>query len=217
MDFSSLNDAQRRAAPYEGKHLLVLAGAGTGKTRVIIARALWLLEQGYSPESIRILSYTKKSAGEIVDRIKIEARNLPAAKELHGSTFHSWCMELIGKYSKEFCLENFVGINADDRLRAINSVKDTFDKSSIELPQGVFLSVYTINDILSYKTNTLCSIQDAARAKLNKEEQQGHGFDVIEQATKVCTVIEREYNAYKKDRRYIDYDDMLELVANALA
>ena len=217
MDFSSLNDAQRRAATYNGKHLLVLAGAGTGKTRVIIARALWLLEQGYSPESIRILSYTKKSAGEIVDRIKIEATDLPAAKDLHGSTFHSWCMELIGKYSKEFGLEDYVGINAEDRLRAIESVNTMCHKPFSELPGGAFLSSFTINDILSFKTNTLCTMRDAVNEKLKDTEQEGHGFDVIEQATKLCEVVEKEYSDYKKDHRYIDYDDMLEFVANALA
>ena len=208
MDFSSLNDAQRRAATYDGKHLLVLAGAGTGKTRVIIARALWLLEQGCPPESIRILSYTKKSAGEIVDRIKTEAKNLPAAKRLRGSTFHSWCMDLIGKYAADLGLENYVGIDAFDRIKAISLINDT---------DGDHLNSFVISDILSYKTNTLCPMEDAARSRLRKEEFRRRGVDVVGNAVKVCTEMELRYREYKKDHRYIDYDDMLELVANALA
>ena len=62
MDFGKLNKEQLAAATFEGKHLLVLAGAGTGKTRTIIARAIYLIEHGIEPNKIQILSFTKKSA-----------------------------------------------------------------------------------------------------------------------------------------------------------
>ena len=69
MDFTKLNKEQLRAATFNGKHLLVLAGAGTGKTRTIIARAVHLISVGVKPERIKILSFTKKSALEIAERI----------------------------------------------------------------------------------------------------------------------------------------------------
>ena len=59
MDFDNLNKQQLAAATYNGKHLLVLAGAGTGKTRTIIARALHLISTGVQPSRIKILSFTK--------------------------------------------------------------------------------------------------------------------------------------------------------------
>lgn len=148
MDFSSLNEAQRRAVTFNGKHLLVLAGAGTGKTLVIVARAIWLMQQGIDPKTIRILSYTNKSAGEIVDRIHSEAASLPQAGDLHGSTFHSWCMELIGRYPDEFGLQGFVPVDE--------------------------------------------AISDSIR--LNHDD----------------------YEAYKKDHRYLDFDDMLKVVAETM-
>lgn len=77
MDFSKLNKQQLSAATYNGKHLLVLAGAGTGKTRTIIARVVHLISKGIQPNRIKILSFTKKSAQEIAERIKIEAINIP--------------------------------------------------------------------------------------------------------------------------------------------
>ncbi|MBR4809997.1 MAG: ATP-dependent helicase [Bacteroidales bacterium] len=208
MDLGSLNDAQRRAATYDGRHLLVLAGAGTGKTRVIIARALWLLEQGCPPESIRILSFTKKSAGEIVDRIRIEAKHLPAAKELHGSTFHSWCMELIGKYAGELGLENYVGINAFDRFEAIGLIMKSVNTN---LPADV------MDSILSFKTNTLSSMEEAIRTKRTKGELRGYRAEDIRNALEECTEVERKYREFKQNHRYIDYDDMLKLMADALA
>ena len=90
---STLNPQQRAAAEYRGRNLLVLAGAGTGKTRTIIARARHLLRRGVNPSRILILSFTRKSAREIVDRLQSA---LPGRDdELKGRTFHSWCMEMI--------------------------------------------------------------------------------------------------------------------------
>ena len=82
MDFSLLNKEQLAAATFSGKHLLVLAGAGTGKTRTIIARAIYLIDNGVQANRIKILSFTRKSAQEIVDRIKIESQGNNNAKSL---------------------------------------------------------------------------------------------------------------------------------------
>lgn len=65
----NLNEYQIKAAEYDGKHLLVLAGAGTGKTKTIIARAEYLLNNGIQPNKIAILSFTRKSAKEIAERL----------------------------------------------------------------------------------------------------------------------------------------------------
>lgn len=71
-----LNEQQLKAVEFQGKHLLVIAGAGTGKTRTIIARAKHLLQQGVPANRILILSFTRKSAREIVERIKNEIGGL---------------------------------------------------------------------------------------------------------------------------------------------
>lgn len=63
---SGLNEEQKKAVSFDGKHLLVLAGAGTGKTKTIVARALYLLEHGISPSKILILSFTRKSANVFI-------------------------------------------------------------------------------------------------------------------------------------------------------
>ncbi|MBF6629024.1 MAG: UvrD-helicase domain-containing protein, partial [Proteiniphilum sp.] len=86
-----LNEQQQKAAEFEGKHLLVLAGAGTGKTGTIIARADYLLRKGVQPNRIAILSFTRKSAKEIAERLKISAPGGINKKEITGRTFHSWC------------------------------------------------------------------------------------------------------------------------------
>ena len=62
----NLNEQQGYAATYDGKHLMVIAGAGTGKTRTIIARASYLIRKGVPGRRILILSFTRKSSREIV-------------------------------------------------------------------------------------------------------------------------------------------------------
>lgn len=66
------NKEQREAIEFDGKHLLLLAGAGTGKTKTIVGRAAYLIENGTTAEKIQILTFTKRAASEIVERVKSE-------------------------------------------------------------------------------------------------------------------------------------------------
>ena len=106
MILDELNESQRKAAVYEGKHLLVLAGAGTGKTKTIIARAVYLISKGVSPSQIQILTFTRKAAGEIVSRVKA---SLPPnqANTIGGCTFHSWCNQLLTNFPNLFGTSSF--------------------------------------------------------------------------------------------------------------
>ena len=97
-----LNDQQIKCAEFSGKHLLVLAGAGTGKTKTIVARAEYLLQDGIPANQIVVLSFTRKSAQEIAERIKISVSNKAIVNSLYGKTFHSWCNEIIQKLSRLF-------------------------------------------------------------------------------------------------------------------
>ena len=143
MDFNLLNKEQLRAATFEGKHLLVLAGAGTGKTRTIIARAIYLINHGVAPDKIQILSFTKKSANEIVERVKTESDGDPKVKALKGSTFHSWCMELITKYPNAFGLKGYTCIDEDDRDSAFKLVMgQIFGKKTIKIVNIIFDMVF---------------------------------------------------------------------------
>lgn len=67
---SELNESQYRAATFEKKHCMVLAGAGCGKTKTIIGRAIYLISQGIPANRIQILSFTRKSAYEIYERVR---------------------------------------------------------------------------------------------------------------------------------------------------
>ena len=114
MKFKSLNKEQRLSATFRGKHLLVLAGAGTGKTTTIISRVAWLLEQGVQASRIKIISFTKKSASDIASR----AQSLIGSGNgctVQGSTFHGWCLEIIRTYPAVFGMQNWNVIDTDDQ------------------------------------------------------------------------------------------------------
>ena len=220
MDFDKLNSQQLQAATFDGKHLLVLAGAGTGKTRTIIARAIYLLQKGADPHRIKILSFTRKSAQEIAERIKIESSGLPEAKKMTGSTFHSWCMELIMRYSDAFGLQGYSCIDEDDRETAIKLVIGRLygGKKEIKLKgkNGGRLKASTISEVYSYSINTRCNLTTAIKAKIYPL-MHGEEIDkLVEEARVVITEIIKGYIEYKVEHRYLDYDDMLSAVAALL-
>lgn len=116
-----LNPQQREAVTFDGRNLLVLAGAGTGKTRTIIARAKYLLNSGVDPARLLILSFTRKSAREIVNRLRSSVKE-GDSNRLKGQTFHSWCMDLIDRNPAIFNFGKFTVIDEEDRESAFRLV-----------------------------------------------------------------------------------------------
>ena len=89
-DILDLNPSQLAASTFNGGHALVLAGAGCGKTKTIIARCEHLIANGVPASRIYVMTFTRKAAAEITSRVS--AKFGSAAKELKASTFHSFCM-----------------------------------------------------------------------------------------------------------------------------
>src|SRR6185503_17885998 len=88
-----LNEAQREAVAHSGGPLLVLAGAGSGKTRVITRRIAWLAEQGVRPESVLALTFSVKAAEEM--RTRAEELLETPYEELICTTFHAFCVRVL--------------------------------------------------------------------------------------------------------------------------
>ncbi|MFZ4597668.1 MAG: ATP-dependent helicase [Terrimicrobiaceae bacterium] len=89
-----LNDEQQRAATHESGPLLILAGAGTGKTRTIVARITWLVAQGLDPSRILAVTFTNKAAREMKERIS-DMIGTDKASEMTASTFHALCVRIL--------------------------------------------------------------------------------------------------------------------------
>lgn len=126
MDVSTLldglNKAQRDAVSAPAGNLLVLAGAGSGKTRVLVHRIAWLVQvENYSPHSIMAVTFTNRAAAEMRGRIE-SILNLPA-RSLWIGTFHGLAHRLLKTHWQEAKLpQNFQIIDSDDQLRLIKRV-----------------------------------------------------------------------------------------------
>jgi len=115
----SLNDAQREAVAAPLCHQLILAGAGSGKTRVLVHRIAWLIEnEGLSPYNILAVTFTNKAAHEM--RSRIEAILGASAKAMWVGTFHSLAHRLLRLHWRDAHLpEGFQILDSDDQLRII--------------------------------------------------------------------------------------------------
>jgi DNA helicase-2/ATP-dependent DNA helicase PcrA len=93
LDLDTLNPDQYDAVVHQGGPLLVVAGAGSGKTRVLTQRIAWLIEGGVHPMRILAITFTNKAAGEMRDRV--EALVGPVARQMWVSTFHAACVRIL--------------------------------------------------------------------------------------------------------------------------
>jgi len=93
LDLDTLNPDQYDAVVHQGGPLLVVAGAGSGKTRVLTQRIAWLIEGGVHPVRVLAITFTNKAAGEMRDRV--EALVGPVARQMWVSTFHAACVRIL--------------------------------------------------------------------------------------------------------------------------
>src|SRR6516164_8872454 len=120
---ADLNEAQREAVTHIDGPLLILAGAGSGKTRVITRRVAFLLHHGVHPGNILAITFTNKAAGEMRQRIE----QLMPGNKVWISTFHSLGARLLRMYADRLEMDrNFTIYDQTDRLRMIKlAIEDT--------------------------------------------------------------------------------------------
>ena len=195
---SELNESQYRAATFEKKHCMVLAGAGCGKTKTIIGRAIYLISQGIPANRIQILSFTRKSAYEIYERVRSSVGK-EAVRGLKTSTFHTWCLSIIRANAKLFGKEKFIILDRDDQLQLFRLYRGKHSK-------GSFPSTEQINELYSYTRNT--------KSRLSKNFEKFLP-EFVNQEKKIVQIM-KMYEQKKNENQYVDYDDILDLVSEAI-
>ena len=189
-----LNPQQKQAATTTAQNCLVLAGAGCGKTKTIVARAAYLIDQGLAAQQIQILTFTRRSASEIVTRV--EQHMGAQAKGLRASTFHTFCMYLLRRNPRAFGLTQFSIIDRDDQLLMFRLLRGK-DKGNV-LPKAAELC-----DLYSYARNTKTKLSDALVEQLPQ---------ALEYKAQIAELM-KAYEQRKQERNFLDYDDILSIVA----
>jgi len=174
---------------------LVLAGAGSGKTRTIVYRIAYLLERGVDPKNIMLVTFTNKAAREMVGRVEALLHNSP--KGLVGGTFHHVANMLLRRYGKRIGLEsNFTIIDEDDKKSLI---KTSLTEAGIDIKKRRFPSPAVLKEIFSYTKNSRGSLEGVLELKHPK---------FLEIKTEIGDV-RRIYEKKKRDGNMVDFDDLL--------
>ena len=186
MDLSGLNKQQIEAVKHIDGPMLVLAGAGSGKTKVLTSRIAYLIEQGVSTDNILAITFTNKAAKEMKEReIKLIGYD---AKSIQISTFHSLGLKIIKEnYARLGYKSNFVILDSDDTLTVVKKIMKDLNLNP---------KFYNPRDIRN-------KISSAKNELLDPEAYSKVEFDsnIIE--------VYRKYNKKLLINNSVDFDDLL--------
>ena len=193
---AELNEQQLAAVTAPPGPLLVIAGAGSGKTRTLTYRVAYLLENGIDPRNILLLTFTNKAARQMLDRV---ANLLPVdASGLWGGTFHSIGNRMLRRHGRALgYASGFTIMDREDQKDLINAVIASagIDPKEMRFPKGDVLA-----DIFSFVVNTERPMEELLAEKFP------YFLPLLEQIKDVHA----RYEKKKKSTNSLDFDDLLE-------
>ncbi len=192
---NELNPAQYEAASAVEGAYLIIAGAGTGKTRTLVYRVARLIEMGYDPKSILLLTFTRKAANEMMNRAAVLLDN--RCSKILGGTFHSFANLTLRKYAKSSGLNSsFTILDQGDTADIINLIRS---QTGFISKEKRFPNKQTLQKIFSLSVNTGRTIEDII------EESYPHFLDKIDKILEINKI----FDNYKRKNNLLDYDDLL--------
>ncbi|MBA4323364.1 MAG: hypothetical protein C0408_11160, partial [Odoribacter sp.] len=190
-----LNSSQLEAVIHTKGPLLVIAGAGSGKTRTLTYRVARLVEEGISPGSILLLTFTRKAAQEMLRRAAglLDHR----CENISGGTFHSFANHILRKHSRQIGLgSGFNIIDRHDSEALIGLLRKEMLNTSL---QSSFPRKHTLATIFSKAVNKVLTLEDVIY------NDYPHFTDDLDK----IIAINKAYAGRKTEHHYLDYDDLL--------
>ena len=190
MNLDNLNIRQREAVLYNDGPLLILAGAGSGKTKVLTTKVAYLIEEkNVSPYEILAITFTNKAAKEMKDRLNLLIGDV--SKNIQVSTFHSFGLKLLRDNCNILGYDrNFVIMDSDDSLTVVKKILKEFDYDpKIYNPRG-------IRNKISGLKNDLIMPNDYEKYAASEYE-------------KVILQVYKKYEKKLKKNNSVDFDDLL--------
>lgn len=193
---SKLNKEQYKAVKTTEGPVLIIAGAGSGKTTVLTYRLAYLIEHGVAPERILLLTFTNKAANEMISRA---LNMLGADMKINGSTYHSFCAKILRIHHEAAGLDaNFLIKDAGESADILNYVKELegMNKEK-EFPNG-----YQLSAIFSMSVNKQMTLEEVVSVMYD-----GRFESYLEEIKQ----LQEAYKNYKAEHNFLDYDDLLVL------
>src|SRR5437868_5965133 len=193
---AELNEQQLAAVTAPPGPLLVIAGAGSGKTRTLTYRVAYLLENGIDPRNVLLLTFTNKAARQMLDRV---ANLLPVdATGIWGGTFHSIGNRMLRRHGSALGYNSgFTIMDREDQKDLINTVvaEADIDPKEIRFPKGDVLA-----EIFSFVVNTECRLEELLAGRFP------YFLPLLERIKQVHA----RYEKKKRATNSMDFDDLLE-------
>ena len=213
-----LNPAQYEAATTLDGPVLVIAGAGSGKTRTIVYRLARLVEAGVPASSILLLTFTRKAAQEMLERARIlmQQQGMPSLAEgrdgtarhaglaaVQGGTFHAYAYSVLRLFQPEGYGSNLTVMDSHDILAALQHCREALKagKGDRSFPKN-----QTINGLLSKSRNKELPLEDLIRRDASHLLPHAGAMAQMGEA----------YTAFKREKNLLDYDDLLFVLEEVL-
>lgn len=189
MNLGHLNEKQREAALHTEGPLLILAGAGSGKTSTMTHRIAYLVEQGVSPYKILAVTFTNKAAKEMRDRVESLIGSCPGMWVM---TFHSMCLRILREHCEKIGYgKNFVVYDTTDQKAVIKKIIKDQNIDEKKFGVNYFISTISKNKEKAIDAETLLATQ---------------GYDY---GAKIIYNVYKEYEKVLKQNNAMDFDDLL--------
>ncbi len=193
---NELNEQQFRVVTAKPSAILVIAGAGTGKTRTITYRVAYLIEQGVPPQRILLATFTNRAAREMLKRVEM----LTGSQNVHriwGGTFHRIANLILRRHAVSIGFSsNYSILDAEDAKDFINVC---VEKAAIDTTAKRFPKAEVVQNIISFANNTDQPIEEVIIKK----------YPYFEMLTQQIKRVDLVYMERKKERNVMDYDDLL--------
>lgn len=200
---NQLNTSQLLAATTLQGPLLVIAGAGSGKTRVIVHRVSFMIENQIDPQQILLLTFTRKAASEMTSRVE-ELLHSSQPTHITGGTFHSFASFVLRKYASMLNIHpKFTIIDTADAEDIIDLIRSQlkYDKSNKKFPRK-----RRIQKIISAARNKNTTIRDLVETH----------YEEVAPYIKDLELIYQGFMRYKKATHTFDFDDLMEFFRDQL-
>lgn len=193
---SELNEEQFRVVTAQPGAALVVAGAGTGKTRAITYRVAYLIEQGVAPQRIVLATFTNRASREMLRRVE----TLTGSQNVHrvwGGTFHRIANLTLRRHAVSIGFDsNYSILDSEDARDFLNVC---IEDAAIDTKAKRFPKAEVLQDIISFANNTDTPISEIIIGK----------YPYFEMLTEQIKRIDLIYNQRKRERNVMDYDDLL--------